>query len=1089
MKRYAIGLDMGVASVGWAVLALDEEEKPIGIIDLGSRIFDAAEQPKTGASLAAPRREARGARRRLRRHRHRNERIRGTILRYGLLTKQELDQLFDGQLEDIYALRVRALDEPVSRQEFARILINLSQHRGFRSNRRNAVDGEDGKLLTAVNENKRIMETEAYRTVGEMLLKDKRFEEHKRNKGGDYISTVSRDMVEDEVHCIFEAQRKFGADFADKALESDYIEILLSQRSFDEGPGGNSPYGGNQIEKMIGECTFIEGEPRAAKASYSFEYFSFLEKINHIRLVNGKESVPLSEAQRKKLIELAHKSDSLNYAKIRKELSIDDDYKFNMVRYDKSSEIVEAAEKKEKLVCLKAYHQMRKAINSLSKDLFAQVTKEQRNTIATVLSLYKSSEKIEAALRAKGIEPWLIDAADKIGNFSGFGHLSIKACDMLIPYLEQGMNYNEACEAAGYNFKVHKSEEKSKYLKCCQEDFEDITSPVVRRSIAQTIKVLNAIIRKQDCSPVYINVELGRELAKNFQERNKISKENEENNKRNEAAMERLKSEYGLLNASGNDLVKFKLFQEQDGICPYSLKHIQIEHLFEPGYAEVDHIVPYSISFDNSYKNKVLVLAKENREKGNRLPMQYLTGQRKDDFVVWVNNNVKDYRKRQNLLKESISEEEKKQWKERSLQDTKYASRFMMNLINDRLLFAESTTGRKKRVTAVSGQITSTLRSRWGINKIRENGDTHHAVDAVVIACATDGMIQQISRNVRLRECQYMQHESGSLAIDSRTGEVFREFPFPWPDFRRELDARLANDPARVINDLKLPFYMNSGEPLPKPIFVSRMPKHKVTGAAHKETVKSGKHIEEGIVLVKRSLKDLKLKNGEIENYYNPDSDRLLYEALKARLQEFNGNAEKAFAEPFYKPKRDGSQGPQVKTVKLVEKTTLNVPVQNNQAVADHDSMVRVDVFYIDGDGYYLVPIYVADTLKAELPNKACVAFKNYSEWKPMSDDNFVFSLYADDLIRVEHKKEMKFALTHKESSLPPEYNTKDKLVYYTGMNIATGNISIETHDGAYKIGSLGVKTLRKFEKYTVDVLGEYHKVEKEKRMKFNIKN
>lgn len=121
MYPYAIGLDIGITSVGWAVVALDFAEKPCGILKMGSRIFDAAEQPKTGASLALPRREARSMRRRLRRHRHRNERIRNLLVQKGLVSEAELNTLFEGTLEDIYALRVRALDEAVSRQEMARI--------------------------------------------------------------------------------------------------------------------------------------------------------------------------------------------------------------------------------------------------------------------------------------------------------------------------------------------------------------------------------------------------------------------------------------------------------------------------------------------------------------------------------------------------------------------------------------------------------------------------------------------------------------------------------------------------------------------------------------------------------------------------------------------------------------------------------------------------------------------------------------------------------------------------------------------------------------------------------------------------------
>ena len=133
------------------------------------------------------------------------------------------------------------------------------------------------------------MEANGYRTVGEMLLRDEMFKDHKRNKGGNYITTVTRDMVADEVKAIFAAQRSFGSVFAGEKLESSYLEILLSQRSFDEGPGGNSPYGGSQIERMVGRCTFFPDEPRAAKATYSFERFSLLEKVNHIRIItNGK---------------------------------------------------------------------------------------------------------------------------------------------------------------------------------------------------------------------------------------------------------------------------------------------------------------------------------------------------------------------------------------------------------------------------------------------------------------------------------------------------------------------------------------------------------------------------------------------------------------------------------------------------------------------------------------------------------------------------------------------------------------------------------------------------------------------------------
>lgn len=163
MYPYAIGFDIGITSVGWAVVALDGEDKPFGIINMGSRIFDAAEQPKTGASLAAPRREARSMRRRLRRHRHRLERIRHLLVAENVISQAELDALFEGKLEDIYTLRVKALDTAVSHADFARILLHIAQRRGFKSNRKSSTSKEDGELLAAVSASRALMAEKGYR--------------------------------------------------------------------------------------------------------------------------------------------------------------------------------------------------------------------------------------------------------------------------------------------------------------------------------------------------------------------------------------------------------------------------------------------------------------------------------------------------------------------------------------------------------------------------------------------------------------------------------------------------------------------------------------------------------------------------------------------------------------------------------------------------------------------------------------------------------------------------------------------------------------------------------------------------------------
>lgn len=1083
--RYGIGLDIGIASVGSAVVMLDSKDEPCKIIKLSSRIFEAAENPSDGSPLAAPRRENRGTRRRLRRRSFRKLRIKELIKREFKVDDEYIDSIYaKSVLSDIYEIRCFSLDRILETNEFIRLLIHLSQRRGFKSNRKvDALDkkSESGALLSAVNENNRIMEEKGYRTIGEMLYKDEKFSSCKRNKSDSYAMTFSRQNFSDEIKAIFSAQRRFGNCYATEEFEEEYLKIYLSQRAFDDGPGGNSPYGGNLIENMMGRCTFEKEELRAVKASFSFEYFNLLTKVNAIKIVSGSSKRVLSTEEREKIISLAFKKNNISYASLRKAISLPDNEFFNISYGDKPAE---ESEKKTKFAFLSAYHIFKKAFSS-AFDLWSI---DKRNALAYALTVYKNDIKIIKYLTENNFEQAEIDIALTLPSFKKTGNLSIKALDKIIPYLEKGMLYSEACEAAGYNFKAD-DKAQQKFLPqnpATTPELSDITNPVVRRAVSQTIKVINSIIREMGESPVYINVELARELSKSKDERNKINKAYKENNALNQSIVDELRDKFNIINPTGMDIVKLKLWKDQDGVCPYSQRRISADRLFETGYVDVDHIVPYSISFDDSYNNKVLVFANENRQKGNRLPLQYLTGKRADDFIVHVENSRFKVRKRNNLLKTDITEDDLNKWKTRNLNDTKYISRFMLNFIKKYLAFAPNSSDRRDVVKSVNGGATAYIRKRWGISKVRENGDCHHAVDALVIACTTTGMIQQISKYHKYHETRFCKKDDVYIPVDLKTGEVLdlEKFPMPYGWFRQELEMRCSDNPTRLLNEMSLPNYGTDEQV--DPIFVSRMPKHKVTGSAHKETIRKP-YVEDGdnYTISKVSLTSLKLKNGEIENYFNPSSDVLLYNALKARLLQFGGDAKKAFEEPFYKPKSDGTQGPLVKKVKVFEKATLTVPVLEKTAVADNGSMVRVDVFYVENQGYYLVPIYVADTVKPKLPQKAITANKSYDKWKEMDDKDFVFSLYPNDLIKVTSKKEMKMSLVNNDSTLAKNISSKEFMFYYKKASISTASITVINHDNTYTIPSLGVKGLLSIEKYQVDVLGKITKVNREKRLGF----
>lgn len=1124
---YRIGLDIGIASVGWAVLENNSNDEPVRIVDLGVRLFDRAEIPKTGESLAGPRRMARTTRRRLRRRRHRLDRVRWLLQNEGLI---EIDSFMEryhaAGLPDVYRLRCEALERRLTDDELAQVLIHIAKHRGFKSTRKaETASKEGGAVLKATEANQKLMQEKGYRTVGEMLYRDAEFRiacpwsesgymPAIRNTTDDYKHTILRAMLVEEVHAIFASQRALGNEKATEALEEAYLTIMESQRSFDLGPGKqadgtDSPYAMKGYGDRVGNCTLEPDEMRAAKATYTSELFVALQKINHLRLTdkngNGRG---LTEEERNLLLELLHSQKELKYATVRSKLGIGTEYRFHMLNYSTKSDGEESIKNTEntKFASMSFYHEVKKCAGHLFETYTGEELATVIDEIATILTLYKNDDSRTEELRKLDLTQEEIENLLELSP-AKFQHLSVKAMKKILPYFKQGMVYDKACEAAGYDFKAENCGTKAKLLtgEAVRQTVSEITNPVVKRSVSQTVKVINAIIRKYG-SPQAINIELAREMSKDFNERQKLKKEMDSRFAANDKVKERIK-ELGKVHPTGQDILKYRLWEEQDGICLYSGKRIPLAELFAPGY-DIDHILPYSITFDDSFRNKVLVTSEENRQKGNRTPYEYFgqDAQRWSEFEARAAACVKDYRKRQKLLKQHFTEEERGQFKERNLTDTKYSTRVVYNLIRQNLEFEPyRREGHKKQVTAVNGAVTAYLRKRWAIQKLFETKnrdiDTHHAVDAVVIACCTDGMIHRISRSVQARELRYARD---TQFVDEETGEIYDRNLFskdewdekfgvkitpPWPGFSDELHVRMGEDPLGFLQThsdvgtrIDYPEWMlDERAGVVRQIFVSRMPNHKVTGAAHADTIRSPRDYgSRGVVLTRTALTDLKLnKDGEIDGYYAPDSDRLLYEALKRRLQLYGNDAKKAFAEPFHKPKSDGSDGPIVKKVKIEKTLSLGVPVNGGKGIAENDAMVRIDVFCENGK-YYFVPIYTADVVKKVLSNKAAPTKPTpYAQWREVQDRDFVFSLYSNDLVHIKRKN---IPITYSMGGIR---KVDEIYAYYKTANVANSSIAGIAHDSEYKFRELGIQRLELIEKCQVDVLGNISVVRHENRMGF----
>ena len=497
-------------------------------------------------------------------------------------------------------------------------------------------------------------------------------------------------------------------------------------------------------------------------------------------------------------------------------------------------------------------------------------------------------------------------------SFSGFGHLSTKAIQKIIPKLEEGLDYDKACEAVEYDFKAIFKGDKTLLLPPLskQENLE-MTNPVVKRAIAQMRLVYNAIARKYGVINA-VNIELTRDIKKSHEDRNKIKKAQGEFRETKEAAREQAIDKLGH-EPNAKELLKFRLWEEQKYHCIYSGKYIDPHTLCDNYATEVDHILPYSRSLDDSLNNKVLCLTKENQDKGKKTPFEYFgkdeNSEAWQEFVVRVNDLDKRKQAKNNrLLKTNFDENSENNFKDRNKNDTSYISKFIKNYIEAHIEFKKSKD--KQHVFTRNGMLTTQLRFKWGVGDKNRDNHLHHAEDALILAFATQSMVKKLSDVSSKRE--------GFIYKTKEEKAKMLRFETPIEYFGEKVRESV-------------------GE-----IFVSHMPRRKISGAAHEATIYSAKTLS------------VKKENGKIEHL------------------------------------KGGS-------------VTNNVKVKHG--LAKNDSMPRVDLFQNKKTKkYYLVPIYVSDFVKKKLPNKAIVAANK--PWIEMDEEyEFKFSFYKSDLIEVKTKK------------------------------------------------------------------------------------
>ncbi len=779
------GFDIGIASVGWCVLGENR------IVDLGVRCFDKAETAKEGESLNLTRRSARLMRRRLRRRAWRLTKLARLLKREGLIA--EVSRIHDPSPVSPWHLRVEGLDRYLTDDEWARVIYHLCKHRGFhwisRAEKRKAEGDkkEGGKVKQGLDNTASRMAN--YRSAAEMVLAE--FPDAQRNKQGDYGKALSRVLLSDELALLFRRQRELGNPHAGNELEAAILGSgdRKSGLFWQQKP----PLAGAELLKMLGRCTFEKNEYRAPKASFTAERHVWLTRLNNLRVVVDGSTRPLNEAERLRALPLPYKqAGDFTYKQLRTALIkaglLPEDFKFAGLSYPTGRQLDDPKAKdpeSEKLVRLPAWQELRKTLKEMNletewESMAGAATggnPELLDEVARVLSVFKDGDEVTAELWKLPLPGGkaMIDALSEI-SFDKFHALSLKALRKIVPHMESGLRYDEACAAAGYHHSqlhaagagVHKylppfySRRDKDGRMVFNEELDVPRNPVVLRALNQARKVLNALVRTHG-SPAAVHIEMARDLSRPLDERNKVKKAQDEYRERNEKDKAAFAAEHGIAPKS-REFEKFQLYREQQGKCAYSLKPLDLHRvLHDIGYAEVDHALPYSRSYDDSKNNKVLALTEENRNKGNRTAYEYLTsfpggenGERWRNFAIAVETN-KAYRlaKRTRLLRKDFAGKAAEEFRERNLNDTRYICRFFKNTV-ERFLKLDEKVGAGdtaetavKRCVVLSGQTTAFLRARWGLLKVRGDSDRHHALDAAVVAACSHGMVKRLADYAR----------------------------------------------------------------------------------------------------------------------------------------------------------------------------------------------------------------------------------------------------------------------------------------------------------------------------------------------------
>jgi CRISPR-associated endonuclease Csn1 len=1046
-----LGLDAGVASVGWALLEIENEnfERPAQgrIVAAGVWMFDPAEERTRNGSQpkSVVRRAQRSQRRTLRRRRQRMNEVRRLLHRHGLLPAADRHALRLPGL-DPWQLRARALGQALSPLEFAVALGHIARRRGFKSHLRPAAarGAEEGsKLIQALEETR--AKLERFETPARLFCEDESFRlpgsaaRRLRNRPGDYSRLQHRDDLAREVGAIFRAQRRLAAPHATRELETEFARAALSQR----------PLGDRFAD--LGPCPFEPDQRRASKHAYSFELFRLLARLAHMQIVEGGAPRRLTAAQ----IDLAAadfgQSAKFTYAELRRRLALSEETVFPGVAREAECEIDIVARDGAAV----GAHALRREICAAADDAAWRallLRPERLDDIAEALAFRRSMEARRAALARCGLPQELIEELLRAGargvwdGFMGAAHVSAKAARRLIPHLGRGLAYPQACHAAGYDpessrerraFDVgaHGKEALRRILTQQRISEDLVASPTARKALIEAIKQVKAIVERFG-APDRIHVEMAREIGKSAEARRALERAAQ----RREAEAARLRrlfqETFGRAphpgDAGAEDLLRFELWREQKGVCLYTGAPIDVAQILDHrDSVQVDHVLPRGRFGDDSFANKVLCLAAANRAKRDRTPAEWFAKEKPAqawrDFVARVEALDLKRAKRRNLLLEAVEAAASK-FDARNLSDTRRVCRLLSEALQQ--IYPESGA---RHVFARPGALTARLRRAYGLqlakttaDGARRADDRHHALDAIIVAATTEATLQRATRAIQ-RADRYARGAHLGLP------------PPPWPGFR--------DDALRTLER----------------VFVARSERRRARGKAHDATLL---HVatrgDKPIVYERKTIADLKL--ADVDRIKDLDRNGALAASLRAWFEA---------GKPMDTPPR-GPNGGAIRRIRLATSERVNLSISTGdpgrRASANRSEMARIDVFRKRGrDGawrHHFTPIYRHEIV-AKAPPTKIMRSGDESLWPTIDESyEFLWSLHPMSLV---------------ELTKPDGETIRG---YFRNLDRSTGALTLcDIADARVLRRGIGARKLLRFRKLQVDRLGVFSVVEREPRL------